>query len=77
MTVQETIGGMSPMAWLRAEFAVVVLALGIAALPRPARIHRRPAAGPTGGGGAESHLHCARTARVASRCRVDPGRART
>jgi hypothetical protein len=74
MTEQETMGGMSKLAWLGAEFAVVLLALGIAALPRPVRIHRRPAARPTGGGGVKSDLRCARTAQVDRRCRVDLGR---
>jgi hypothetical protein len=54
-----------------------LLALGVTALPSRARIHRRPAARPTGGGGAEPHLRCAHTARVDSRCRVDPGGQRT
>jgi len=77
MTEQETMGGMSALAWLGAEFAVGVLALGVAALPRRARILRRPAARPTGGGEAETDLRCARTARVDARCRVDLGRERT
>jgi hypothetical protein len=80
MTEQETIGGMSTLAWLWAEFAVGVLALGVARPLWPACNRRRPAARLTGGGGAESDLRCARGARIARvdwRCRVDLGGQRT
>jgi hypothetical protein len=81
LTEQETIDGMSALAWLGAAVAVVILALCVAALPRPARILRRPAARPTGAGAAQAKLEFrfargARTAQDDRRRRVDLGAER-